>query len=101
MSRLLEIIRLSASSFGLQPWKVKIITDAETKKLLAPASWNQKQITTCSHILVFCANTDIERNIIKLEEAIIKNGAKKEDTTLTEDKKVVRTKKTRDDFLRN
>lgn len=58
--RLLEFIRLSASSFNLQPWKIKVITDAPTKQALLPVSWNQPQITACSHLLVFCADTDLE-----------------------------------------
>jgi nitroreductase len=79
VDELLEMIRFSASSFGIQPYKIKVISDQKTKEMLAPASWNQAQITTCSHLLVFCANTDIKKHIALLEQAIIKNGAKKED----------------------
>ena len=79
VDELLEIIRMSASSFGIQPYKIKVISDAKTKEALAPASWNQPQITTCSQLLIFCADTNIKNNIVLLEEAMIKNGAKKED----------------------
>jgi len=78
VDKLLEMIRYAASSYGLQPWKIKIIKDAETKKKLAPVSWNQAQIESCSHLLVFCAYTDIKKLIDMLENAMIKNGAKKE-----------------------
>lgn len=78
VDELLELIRLSASSFGIQPYKIKVVTDDKTKKLLQAASWNQEQITTCSHLLVFCANTEILGNIKLLEKAMIKNGATKE-----------------------
>ena len=43
-----------------------------------PASWNQEQITSCSHLLVFCADKNIQANISKLETLMIKNGAKAE-----------------------
>ncbi len=59
LNELLEMVRLAPSSFNLQPWKVKVIADDETKKKLLEASYGQEQITTCSHLLVFCADTDI------------------------------------------
>ncbi|MCX6773005.1 MAG: nitroreductase family protein [Candidatus Micrarchaeota archaeon] len=74
MEKLLEIIRMSASSFGLQPWKINVITDAATKSKLEPATWGQKQITTCSHLLVICANTDIVSLIDKYQQAMIGSG---------------------------
>ena len=78
VDKLLEIIRMSASSYGIQPWKIKIITDQPTKDKLHAASWNQPQVGTASHVLVFCADTEIMPLIDKLEVAMIKNGAKKE-----------------------
>lgn len=75
---LFELIRHSASSFNIQPWKIKIVTDKETKEKLKAAAWGQEQITTCSHLLVFCANTDILGNIENLEKEMIQNGATKE-----------------------
>jgi len=68
VDELLDIIRHAPSSFNIQPWKVIVVSDDETKKELAPASWNQPQITSCSHLLVFCANTDIVGNINLLEK---------------------------------
>ncbi len=73
-----ELIRLAPSSFGLQPYKIKIITDKETKEKLAPAAWNQPQITTCSHLLVFCAYTNINERIDEMEQMLIKEGTPEE-----------------------
>lgn len=73
---LLELVRYSASSYGLQPYKIKVIEDQATKEKLAPASWNQPQITTCSHLLVFCAYTDIISRINNYEKLMLKSGAK-------------------------
>lgn len=67
VEKLLDIIRHAPSSFNIQPWKIKVISDQATKEKLAPASWNQPQVTTCSHLFVFCADTDLTGNIDKLE----------------------------------
>jgi nitroreductase len=53
-----EAVRLSASSYGLQPYKVMIIQNDEIRKLLKEASWNQAQITDASHLFVFCIHQD-------------------------------------------
>lgn len=71
---LLELIRMAPSSFGLQPYKILVISDKKTKEKLSPASWNQPQITSCSHLLVFCANSDIKSHIDKYEQMM--NDAK-------------------------
>jgi len=78
MHELLEMIRYSASSFGLQPYKVKVISDQKLKDALMAASWNQPQVGTASHVLVFCADTDIPALINRLESLLIGNGASKE-----------------------
>jgi nitroreductase len=52
---ILESIRLSASSSGLQPYQVLVITDPEIKAQIRPVSWGQSQVTDCSHLLVFAA----------------------------------------------
>ncbi|MDO8556353.1 MAG: NAD(P)H-dependent oxidoreductase [Nanoarchaeota archaeon] len=75
VQELLELIRFAPSSFNIQPWFVKIVTDQALKDKLAPAAWNQPQVTTCSHLFIFCANTDILGNIKKLEEVMLGNGA--------------------------
>ena len=74
VNKLLDIIRYAPSSFNIQPWKVIVITDKTLKEKLSPASWNQAQITSCSHLLVFCANKDIAGNINKLEKLMIDAG---------------------------
>jgi nitroreductase/dihydropteridine reductase len=48
-----EAIRLSASSIGLQPYKVLVISSSDTKEKIAPTAYNQPQVLECSHLLVF------------------------------------------------
>ena len=55
LEALKEAIQLSASSYGLQPYKVIIVSDQETKEKLKPVAWNQSQITDASHIVIFAS----------------------------------------------
>jgi len=59
LDTLKEAIRLSASSFGLQPYKVIIIENPELRAQLQPAAWGQSQIVDASHLIVFANITNI------------------------------------------
>ncbi|MEM2138276.1 MAG: nitroreductase family protein, partial [Candidatus Anstonellaceae archaeon] len=74
VERLLEIIRFAPSSYNMQPWKVKVIADQETKEKLFQHTQKQAQITTCSHLLVFCAYIDIEERLQKRLEQMKEQG---------------------------
>lgn len=54
-----EAIRLSASSYGLQLYKVLIIEDAALKAKLLPASFGQTQVVDASHLIVFANQTNV------------------------------------------
>ena len=54
-----DALILSPSSYGLQPWKFLVITDAAMRQKLLTVSWNQKQVTDCSHFVVFAGRTDV------------------------------------------
>lgn len=54
LNLLMEAVRLSPSSYGLQLYKVLIIEDNEIREKLKAASWNQSQITDSSALVVFC-----------------------------------------------
>ena len=75
ISELLELVRFAPSALNLQPWKIKIIRDKKVKEQLRQASNDQAQITTCSHLLVFCADTDYDGLIRRLEALMKKHGA--------------------------
>ncbi len=59
-----ESIRLAATSYGLQPFKVMVIDDADIKKMLKPLSFNQPQITDASHLFLFCNLFDVSPEYI-------------------------------------
>lgn len=55
VDRILEAIRLTATSSGLQPYEVFVVTNKELREKMVPHAWNQAQLTDCSHLLVFAA----------------------------------------------
>ena len=57
-----EVLVLTPSSYGAQPWKFIVVTDQATKEKLLPASYGQKQIVDCSHLVVFTIRKDVDGN---------------------------------------
>jgi nitroreductase len=55
IDRILEAVRLTASSSGLQPYEVFIVTNPALREQIQPHAWNQSQVTEASHLLVFAA----------------------------------------------
>ncbi|MEB3248494.1 MAG: NAD(P)H-dependent oxidoreductase [Merismopediaceae bacterium] len=58
-SALEDALVLTPSSYGLQPWKFVVITNAELKAQLRSHSWNQAQVTDCSHYVVFAIKKNL------------------------------------------
>ncbi|WP_086477091.1 MULTISPECIES: NAD(P)H-dependent oxidoreductase [Arenibacter] len=52
LESLLEAASLSASSYGLQPYKIFVVEDRTIREKLKPAAWGQAQITEASHLIV-------------------------------------------------
>ncbi|MEO6173677.1 MAG: NAD(P)H-dependent oxidoreductase [Flavobacterium circumlabens] len=48
-----EAVRLSASSYGLQPYKVVIVENPELREQLKAAAYGQTQITDASQLFIF------------------------------------------------
>lgn len=59
-----QAIQLTASSYGLQPYKVLIVENKEIRQQLLPHSWGQLQITEASHLLVFVSEKNIDNELI-------------------------------------
>ncbi|MFA6225364.1 MAG: NAD(P)H-dependent oxidoreductase [Methanoregula sp.] len=71
---LLDMIRYAPSAFNLQPWKIKIVSASRIKKNLRPHSNDPPQITSCSHLLVFCANTELEQLVERVSKGLNGSG---------------------------
>lgn len=49
-----EAISLSATSYGLEAYKVLIVKDESLRQELVAASWGQSQVSDASHLMIFC-----------------------------------------------
>ena len=64
LRKLMEAVNLTATSFGLQPFRVVVVSDPEMKEKLREASYNQPQLTESSHTFVFAAKTEMSGDYI-------------------------------------
>jgi nitroreductase len=60
LNQIKEAIQLTATSYGLQLFKVLDVEDKALREKLQPASWGQPQITEASHLFVFCGYADVK-----------------------------------------
>lgn len=60
-----EAFNLTPMSYGLQPVKLLVISNQELQNKLLDATYNQKQVTTASHVLVICIEKDINQHFIE------------------------------------
>lgn len=77
--KILKLTILSASSYGMQPFKMVIIKDQNLKKKLVDSSYGQTNIADSSHLIVFAARTDIDENFI---DNYVGHIAKKRNVTI-------------------
>jgi nitroreductase len=68
-----DALVLTPSSYGLQPWQFLIVTSPKLKAELKPLSWNQAQVTDCSHYVVFTIKknltaADVDRFVARTAE---------------------------------
>ena len=64
LNTLKEAIRLSSSSYGLQPYKVIIVENPELRAKIQPAAWGQAQIVEASHLIIFANETQLKEEDI-------------------------------------
>lgn len=65
LNTIYEAFNLTATSYGLQPLKLVIISDKALQNDLVAASMNQQQVAQASHILVFCIETKVDKAYIE------------------------------------
>ena len=107
LNTLKEAMRLSSSSYGMQPYKIIMVENPEVRSQLQPAAWGQSQIVDASHLLFFAnitnfGNEDIDAvlNVFTTERALPANALdgyggfiKSKIATLSEEVKNVWTSK--------
>ncbi|MBA1437649.1 MAG: NAD(P)H-dependent oxidoreductase [Epsilonproteobacteria bacterium] len=76
---ILETARLSPTSFGMEGVRLTVITNKELQKQIKPLCWNQNQIDTCSHLVIFKTKTkDLKPHSPWVEQQFAKRGLPKE-----------------------
>jgi nitroreductase len=78
LEAILEAIRLAPTSMGLQPFHVTVVADTRVKADLHEAAYQQAQVMSASHVLVFSAKPNVREHAEKLWAAARKNGAPEE-----------------------
>lgn len=59
IERIIEAIRLTATSSGLQPYELILVKNPALREQIKAVGWDQPQIVDASHLLVFAAWDDI------------------------------------------
>lgn len=78
---LTDAMAKAPSSYGLQPYKFLIIENQEARQKLREVSWNQAQVTDCSHYVVMITRNDMtEKDIDQYIQLVAKTrGANLDD----------------------
>lgn len=72
-SALEQVLVLTPSSFGLQPYRCLVLRDPAVRQRLLAHSWNQRQVVDASHYVVLAARTgmteaEIDRFVQRIAE---------------------------------
>ncbi|WP_417874038.1 NAD(P)H-dependent oxidoreductase [Xanthomarina gelatinilytica] len=59
-----ETFNLTATSYGLQPLKLVVVSNPELKTQLMPLTYNQPQVRDASHVLILCIEKNINEDFI-------------------------------------
>ncbi len=60
LQELLDAVQLSASSYGLQAYKIVVVTNPAIREKIKEHAWNQTQVTDASHLIAICTYKSID-----------------------------------------
>lgn len=63
LQQILKAVKLAPTSFGLQPFRVYIVSDEKMKAGLSEAAFGQPQPKEAPYTLVFCADQDVDGRV--------------------------------------
>ncbi len=64
INNLTEATRLTASSYGLQPYRLLVISSKEVREKLLPHAMGQNKVRDCSHLFLLAVKTNIDAEYI-------------------------------------
>jgi nitroreductase / dihydropteridine reductase len=59
-----EALRLSPSSYGLEPWTFFVVENQEVKDKIQAAAYNQMQVGSASQVIVITAKTNLNNEFV-------------------------------------
>lgn len=65
LEKLIQAGNLTATSMGLQPFKMVVVRNKALQQELVPVSYNQQHVAEASHVLVFAIETNIGEDAIE------------------------------------
>lgn len=74
IDRICTAFNLTATSYGLQPLKLIVVKNKDLQLKMQSAAFNQVQVSSASHVLVFCIETKIDTNFINNYFAAMKTA---------------------------
>lgn len=69
-----ETFNLTATSFGLQPLKMLVVSNPNLKEKLVPLTYHQVQVRDASHILILCMQDKVDPEFIKAHFARVEGA---------------------------
>lgn len=81
LNTLLDAAQLTASSYGLQPYRFFVIENSDIRSKLRKASWDQPQITDASYVLVLANKATFDESLVDnyIDNLIETRGVTKKD----------------------
>lgn len=65
LQELMDAVQLSASSFGLQAYRVAVVTDPAIRAKVREHAWGQAQVTDASHLFAFMPMKSIDEAFVE------------------------------------
>lgn len=63
LAKILYAIKMAPTAYGIQPFHVYVISDTALRAKIKKSAFPQNQVVDASHLLVFCARTDVSSRI--------------------------------------
>jgi len=64
VNQLLEATNFTATSYGLQPFKLLVLNDQAKQDSLVASSYGQAQVADASHVIIIATRTDVDADYI-------------------------------------
>lgn len=82
LQNILQAGNLTATSFGIQAYQMILLEGKKWREQLESATFNQKNVQTCSHLLILAHRTDVNKSYIHDYATYMENVRNLEDGAL-------------------